>query len=101
MLTSKLEKEINAIWKIKDSLSSKSNKKTINTIDKTIDLIDEGKIRVAEKTKNKWKVNEWIKKAILLSFRVNEQKVISNGPGNSSWKKKILKKLTSELFLMQ
>ncbi len=103
MLTSKLENEINAILKTRDSLSSKSNKKIINTIDKTIDLIDKGKIRVAEKTKNKWKVNEWIKKAILLSFRVNEQKVISNGPGSSSlwdkvpskfsnWKKKDFKK---------
>ena len=85
MLTSKLEKEINAIWKTKDSLNSKSNKKIVNIVDKAIDLIDKGKIRVAEKTKNKWKVNEWIKKAILLSFRVNEQKVISNGPGGSSW----------------
>ena len=54
MPTSKLEKEINAIWKIRDSLSPKSGKKIINTIDKTIGLIDEGKIRVAEKTKNKW-----------------------------------------------
>ena len=95
MLTSKLEKEINAIWKIKDSLSSKSNKKIIKTIDKTIDLIDKGKIRVAEKTKNKWKVNEWIKKAILLSFRVNEQKVISNGPGSSSWWDKVPSKFSN------
>ena len=95
MLTSKLEKEINVIWKTKDSLSSKSNKKIINTIDKTIGLIDEGKIRVAEKTKNKWKVNEWIKKAILLSFRVNEQKVISNGPGSSSWWDKVPSKFSN------
>ena len=95
MLKSKLEKEINAIWKIRDSLSSKSNKKVINIIDKTIGLIDEGKIRVAEKTKNKWKVNEWIKKAILLSFRVNEQKVISNGPGSSSWWDKVPSKFSN------
>ena len=95
MLTSKLEKEINVIWKTRDSLSSKSNKKIINTIDKTIDLIDKGKIRVAEKTKNKWKVNEWIKKAILLSFRVNEQKVISNGPGSSSWWDKVPSKFSN------
>ena len=95
MLTSKLEKEINVIWKTRDSLSSKSNKKIINTIDKTIDLIDKGKIRVAEKNKNKWKVNEWIKKAILLSFRVNEQKVISNGPGSSSWWDKVPSKFSN------
>ena len=95
MLTSKLEKEINAIWKIRVSLSSKSNKKIIKIIDKTIGLIDEGKIRVSEKTKNKWKVNEWIKKAILLSFRVNEQKVISNGPGGSSWWDKVPSKFSN------
>ena len=95
MPTSKLEKEINAIWKIRDSLSPKSGKRIINTIDKTIGLIDEGKIRVAEKTKNKWKVNEWIKKAILLSFRVNEQKVISNGPGSSSWWDKVPSKFSN------
>ena len=95
MLLRKLEKEINVIWKTRDSLSSKSNKKIINTIDKTIDLIDKGKIRVAEKTKNKWKVNEWIKKAILLSFRVNEQKVISNGPGSSSWWDKVPSKFSN------
>ena len=95
MPTNKLEKEINAIWKIRDTLSPKSGKKIIYTIDKTIGLIDEGKIRVAEKTKNKWKVNEWIKKAILLSFRVNEQKVISNGPGNSSWWDKVPSKFSN------
>ncbi len=95
MLTSKLEKEINSIWKTRDSLSSKSNKKIINIIDKTISFIDEGKIRVAEKAKNKWKVNEWIKKAILLSFRVNEQKVISDGPGSSSWWDKVPSKFSN------
>ena len=95
MLTSKLEKEINAIWKTRDSLNSKPNKRIINTIDKTTDLIDKGKIRVAEKTKNKWKVNEWIKKAILLSFRVNDQKVISNGPGSSSWWDKVPSKFSN------
>ena len=95
MLLEKLEKEINVIWKKRDSLSSKSNKKITNTIYKTIDLIDRGKIRVAEKIKNKWKVNEWIKKAILLSFRVNEQKVISNGPGSSSWWDKVPSKFSN------
>ena len=95
MPISKLEKEINEIWKKRDTLSSKSNKKITDTIDKTINLIDTGKIRVAEKTKNKWKVNEWIKKAILLSFRVNEQKVISGGPGSCSWWDKVPSKFSN------
>ena len=94
-MINKLEKDINQIWKIKDSLSSKSNKKITKTIEKTIDLIDKGKVRVAEKIKNKWKVNEWLKKAILLSFRVNEQKIISNGPDNAFWWDKVPSKFSN------
>ena len=94
-MLNKLEKDINQIWKIKDSLSPKSNKKITKTIENTIDLIDKGKVRVAEKVKNKWKVNEWLKKAILLSFRVNEQEIISNGPGNAFWWDKVPSKFSN------
>ena len=85
----KLEKDINNLWTNKQNLNPNTNKKIIKPIMETIQLIDEGNIRVAEKRKNKWKVNEWIKKAILLSFRVNEQKLISNGPGKSQWWDKV------------
>ena len=85
----KLEKEINNLWSNKEQLTPKSNKKIIKPIIETIQLVDDGNIRVAEKKNNKWKVNEWIKKAILLSFRVNEQKLISNGPGKSKWWDKV------------
>ena len=85
----KLEKEINNLWEKRDKLTPRSNKKIIKPITDTIQLIDDGNIRVAEKKSNKWKVNEWIKKAILLSFRVNEQELISNGPGKSKWWDKV------------
>ena len=85
----KLEKEINNLWKNRDTLNPRSNKKIIKPISDTIQLIDDGNIRVAEKKSNKWKVNEWIKKAILLSFRVNKQELISNGPGKSKWWDKV------------
>ena len=85
----KLEKEINSLWNNSDKLNPRSNKKIIKPISDTIKLIDAGNIRVAEKKSNKWKVNEWIKKAILLSFRVNEQELISNGPGKSKWWDKV------------
>ena len=84
-----LEKEINNLWNNKDKLTPRSNKKIIKPITDTIQLIDNGNIRVAEKKSNKWKVNEWIKKAILLSFRVNKQELISNGPGKSKWWDKV------------
>ncbi len=90
-----LKKEINQIWSKRTDLNPKSNKKLIKPISDTIDLIDKGKIRVAEKINNEWKVNGWIKKAILLSFRVNEQKTISNGPGSSSWWDKVPSKFSS------
>ena len=85
----KLEKEINNLWDKRDKLTPHSNKKIIKPITDTIQLIDDGNIRVAEKKSNKWKVNEWIKKAILLSFKVNEQELISNGPGKSKWWDKV------------
>ena len=81
------EKIINEAWNNKSKVNSKSDKKIINAINKTIDLLDTGKIRVAEKKGNDWSVNQWIKKAILLSFRVNKMK-ISKGP-YAAWYDKI------------
>ena len=87
MNTDNFEKIINEAWNNKSKVSSKSDKKIINAIGKTIDLLDSGKIRVAEKKNNQWHVNQWIKKAILLSFRVNKMKA-SKGP-YSTWYDKI------------
>ena len=89
MKENKLEKEINKLWDSQKLISPKTNKKKIKAIKDTINLIDNGKIRVAEKDKNHWVVNEWIKKAILLSFKINEQEIIANGPGKSSWWDKV------------
>ena len=73
------EKIINDAWNSKNKVNSKSNGKLLNAISKTIELLDSGKIRVAEKKNAQWIVNQWIKKAIMLSFRVNKMK-ISKGP---------------------
>ena len=63
MNTKSFENIINDAWNNKSKVNSKSDKKIINTINKTIDLLDAGKIRVAEKKNNGWSVNQWIKKA--------------------------------------
>ena len=81
------EKIINEAWESKNQVSSKSNKKLLKTINQTIELLDSGKIRVAEKKNSSWITNQWVKKAILLSFRVNEMKT-SKGP-YSTWFDKI------------
>ena len=79
---SKLEKIINSAWEKKEKISPNSQKLIIKAINETIDLLDQGKIRVAEKRGNEWIVNQWIKKAILLSFRTNKMKKIK-GPYNN------------------
>ena len=81
------EKIINEAWENKSQVNYKSNKKLLKTISETIELLDSGKIRVAEKKNSSWITNQWVKKAILLSFRVNEMKT-SKGP-YSTWFDKI------------
>jgi len=87
MNTKSFENIINEAWNNKNQVNSKSSRKILNTINKTIELLDSGKIRVAEKKNDEWLVNQWIKKAILLSFRVNKMK-ISKGP-YAAWYDKI------------
>ena len=82
----KIEKSINEAFDKKDKIDS-SDKALNDLVHETIDLLDNGKIRVAEKKGDKWQVNQWIKKAILLSFRVNKMKA-SKGP-YSTWYDKI------------
>ena len=78
-----LENTINQAWEVKDTISKDSDSKIITAIENTIESLDQGKIRVSEKKGDNWIVHEWIKKAILLSFRVNEMETLS-GP-YSSW----------------
>ena len=78
-----LENTINQAWEVRDTISKESDSKIITAIENTIESLDQGKIRVSEKKGDNWIVHEWIKKAILLSFRVNEMETLS-GP-YSSW----------------
>jgi 2,3,4,5-tetrahydropyridine-2-carboxylate N-succinyltransferase len=78
-----LENTINQAWEVRDTISKDSDSKIITAIENTIESLDQGKIRVSEKKVDNWIVHEWIKKAILLSFRVNEMEALS-GP-YSSW----------------
>ena len=82
----KIEKAINEAFSNKDKIN-KSDKKLNKLIEETVGLLDKGKIRVAEKKGSTWQVNQWIKKAILLSFRVNKMKA-SKGP-SATWYDKI------------
>ena len=88
MNTEKIEIIEKAFENIND-INSNSANNIINAIESTIDDIDNGSIRVAEKINEEWITNQWIKKAILLYFRINNMKLISGSPGNSNWWDKI------------
>ena len=72
-----------------DNINANAPSDVISAIQSTIDDIDIGNVRVAEKINNEWVINQWIKKAILLYFRINEMKLISGSPGESKWWDKI------------
>ena len=88
MNTEKIEIIEKAFENIND-INSNSANNIIKAIESTIDDIDNGSIRVAEKINEEWITNQWIKKAILLYFRINNMKLISGSPGNSNWWDKI------------
>ena len=79
---SNLENIINVAWENKDKINKDSDKSIIDAIKETINQLNEGKITVAEPQGNDWKINDWIQKGILLSFRVNKRKIIG-GPYNA------------------
>ena len=65
-----------------------------DAVETALDLLDKGELRVAEKVaggtgKEAWQVNQWLKRAVLLSFRLNGMSLISGGPGNGSWWDKV------------
>lgn len=71
----KIKKKIEKAFKEKNINIIKKDIKIIKSIKKTIKLLNLGKIRIAEKKKNKWKTNQWIKKAILLYFKIKKNKI--------------------------
>ena len=84
-----LKDGINDIWEKKEKGKKIVSKKDVNIIMDTIKNLDNGKVRVTEKIKGKWVLNQWVKKAVLLSFQVTDQKLIANGPGKSFWWDKV------------
>ena len=87
MKPDELEKIISEAFENKQSVTENSDKKILDAIKETIELTDRGNVRVAEKKNGKWSVNQWVKKGILLSFRVNKM-TMSKGP-YTTWYDKV------------
>ena len=85
-----LESEIEAAWNIRDTITPSTKGKVRDAIEETLEALDKGELRVAEKTENNvWKVNQWAKKAVLLGFRIKDMEIQNGGPQSSGWWDKV------------
>ena len=88
-----LARVINAAWEARETLSTDTTGEVRDAVDAAISLLDSGEARVATKEADgKWTVHQWLKKAVLLSFRLNANGAISGTPGGGNWWDKVASK---------
>jgi 2,3,4,5-tetrahydropyridine-2,6-dicarboxylate N-succinyltransferase len=83
-----LKTAIEAAWEARDTVSTATRGETRDAVSEALALLDAGKARVAQPTDSGWQVNQWLKKAVLLSFRLNDNAIVE-GPGGSNWWDKV------------
>jgi 2,3,4,5-tetrahydropyridine-2,6-dicarboxylate N-succinyltransferase len=88
-MTSHLQATIEAAWDARDTISPATKGEVRDAVETALGLLDSGEARVAEPTAAGWQVNQWLKKAVLLSFRLNDMAMIPGGPGGSHWWDKV------------
>jgi 2,3,4,5-tetrahydropyridine-2-carboxylate N-succinyltransferase len=87
---SELAATIDAAFETRDGIGPTSKGPVREAVESALDLLDRGAVRVAEKgADGRWRVNQWLKKAVLLSFRLNDMSVIAGGPGRAAWWDKV------------
>ncbi len=84
-----LSTAIEDAWDRRDSLGIASTGVERDAVEAALEGLDNGSLRVAEKTGGEWKVQEWLKKAVLLSFRLNDMTLISGAPDGAVWWDKV------------
>jgi 2,3,4,5-tetrahydropyridine-2-carboxylate N-succinyltransferase len=89
LMTDQLRTAIETAFEARENIGSTTQGEVREAVDRTLTLLDRGEARVAEKKDGAWVVNEWLKKAVLLSFRLNDMTPISGGPGGASWWDKV------------
>jgi 2,3,4,5-tetrahydropyridine-2-carboxylate N-succinyltransferase len=89
MATGALQTTIEAAWEARDGINASTQGEVRDAVTTALNLLDAGKVRVAEKLAGAWTVNQWLKKAVLLSFRLNDMVTISGGPAGSFWWDKV------------
>jgi 2,3,4,5-tetrahydropyridine-2-carboxylate N-succinyltransferase len=89
-LLTTLAKTIDDAFEARDKIGPKTKGAVRKAVDTALNLLDTGAARVAERQSDgMWQVNQWLKKAVLLSFRLNDMSVIPGGPGKAAWWDKV------------
>ena len=90
MSAAELEKTIDAAFERREEIGPTTKGAVREAVDQALDQLDRGTARVAERAASgAWKVNQWLKKAVLLSFRLNDMSVIPGGPAHAAWWDKV------------
>ncbi len=90
MSLASLESTINAAFAKPETVTTSTKGEVREAVDHALELLDKGEARVAERqTDGKWHVNQWLKKSVLLSFRLNDMDLIPGGPGKANWWDKV------------
>jgi 2,3,4,5-tetrahydropyridine-2-carboxylate N-succinyltransferase len=85
-----LAKTVDDAFEKRDGIGPATKGPVREAVEAALDLLDRGEARVAERQGDgKWQVNQWLKKAVLLSFRLNDMSVIAGGPGQAAWWDKV------------
>jgi 2,3,4,5-tetrahydropyridine-2-carboxylate N-succinyltransferase len=84
-----LRKIIDSAWEERDSVGPETGGDVRRAVDSAIAALDSGEARIAEKSAGEWTVNQWLKKAVLLSFRLNPMELVGGGTGGGHWWDKV------------
>jgi 2,3,4,5-tetrahydropyridine-2-carboxylate N-succinyltransferase len=88
-MTADLQAAIDAAWEGRDALSPATAGPVREAVEAALAGLDDGRLRVAEKVDGQWVVHQWLKKAVLLSFRLGDNELVEGGPGGGAWWDKV------------
>jgi 2,3,4,5-tetrahydropyridine-2-carboxylate N-succinyltransferase len=87
-MTAELQRIVDEAWERREEIGA-GDARVRDAVEAAIRLLDSGEARVAEKGADGWSVNQWLKKAVLLSFRLTPMEPIPGGPGGAHWWDKV------------
>ena len=88
-----LQAVIDKAWDEREAIGATTRGEVRDAVETALEALDSGAARVAEKLDGQWVVHQWLKKAVLLSFRLNDMATIAGAPGGASWWDKVPSKL--------